>query len=46
MELNIWWALLFICIGSVVTEFYNMRAWRKYYEGKNESKHERDTRYR
>lgn len=31
---EVWKALGFISLGMVIAEFYNMRLWRKYYDGR------------
>ena len=31
---EVWKALGFISVGMIVSECYNMRLWRKYYDGR------------
>lgn len=34
--LDIWWALFFMFLGGAIVGFFDMRVWKKYYEGKRE----------
>ena len=34
--MSIWWALFFMTLGGLIVEFYNLRMWCRYREGKRE----------
>lgn len=34
--MSIWWALFFMALGGGIVGFFNVLAWRKYYEGRRE----------
>lgn len=36
--MSIWWALFFMTLGGLIVEFYNLRMWGRYRQGKEEMK--------
>lgn len=44
MEMTVWSALGFIGMGVLFAEFYEYRMWRRYQQGKRESRRDEDGR--
>ncbi len=46
MVISIWWALFFMLLGGVIVWGFDRYAWRKYYEGKQETAKQEERRVR